>query len=722
MRVNRLRKILTKSNDKFSIFADRKKLSKCKITTPELLSLINEFLSDEQKAKLFDLEHFSNLFSHTKLMILESIMSSEIKCMLLEETSIATELDYYDLMNIITALSDDEKIKLLHNSNFLKSVKLEKPECQKIITSLSDENKSKLLRDKAFIQDELKLTKYSVSNIIASLESEEEKTKLIKIYNITDINQLLNIWETFSDNSKIELITSNQHKINSEHLKHIISTLSTDSLIAFFRDNKSFLAEKGISPYEITVFLEMQKQLEIISKIDEAELDEAENRKIFASLSEETKKEIDLSSLQETYKTAIQFETTADKRIKVDLSKDLTLYKGLEEILYINPMRLSGEEIDKFSKLCELYPELPISDDIDLAPSTLEEYREGEAWIKSVLEGIEDEWSDLQKIAFIDNAIGKKISYSPDFDTEVFDSKASRALWKIISSGYGICNGIAQVEKYILDKIGIEAERVSNKDSTHEFLKLKNIEMQTKDGKSIKGDTILDPTWNLAAHRFGAMPLNFCKSYEEIRKNDISDGDDHRCHENEELLSATLNLDEEELREVFASIGVASKKGEFPVSILAAKFNLLEALDFPPEKAITKQLKFVSDYLPEFATCQNSTIKILNSLLLKYGNKKVNEYMVSRVYKKDDKDRRPVLYFYADVESQGKIFYFADSEKNQFEELSQEEFETKFECYEKDKEQNNGYSPWKETNSSQKKENLRNSSGQVLEVAEEAEK
>lgn len=31
-------------------------------------------------------------------------------------------------------------------------------------------------------------------------------------------------------------------------------------------------------------------------------------------------------------------------------------------------------------------------------------------------------------MAVIDNAIGKKISYSPDFDTEVFNSADCRAL------------------------------------------------------------------------------------------------------------------------------------------------------------------------------------------------------------------------------------------------------------------------------------------------------
>ena len=51
-----------------------------------------------------------------------------------------------------------------------------------------------------------------------------------------------------------------------------------------------------------------------------------------------------------------------------------------------------------------------------------------------------------------------------------------------------------------------------------------------------------------------------------VRKNDIdNDGVDKECHKNDEALAtATLNLDEQSLRNVFASIGIADKDGNFP--------------------------------------------------------------------------------------------------------------------------------------------------------------
>lgn len=71
-------------------------------------------------------------------------------------------------------------------------------------------------------------------------------------------------------------------------------------------------------------------------------------------------------------------------------------------------------------------------------------------------------------------------------------------------------------------------------DNLSTFIKIKNITIPTDEG-CITGDTLLDPTWNLSDHRYGAMPYSFCKSYEEIRKQDILvDGTDKESHKNDQ--------------------------------------------------------------------------------------------------------------------------------------------------------------------------------------------
>ena len=119
----------------------------------------------------------------------------------------------------------------------------------------------------------------------------------------------------------------------------------------------------------------------------------------------------------------------------------------------------------------------------------------------------------------------------------------------------GYATGVANLEKYMLNRVGIEAERVSS--GSHSFIRLKDIEIPTDEGMK-RGDTLLDPTWNMANHRFGARPEHFCLSYEEIRKADITDeGIDRKCHENEELAEVELKIDDSHLREIYTSIRIS---------------------------------------------------------------------------------------------------------------------------------------------------------------------
>ncbi len=84
-------------------------------------------------------------------------------------------------------------------------------------------------------------------------------------------------------------------------------------------------------------------------------------------------------------------------------------------------MALSALEQQNLDKLCKICPQMNISDDLGISESSVEEYLNGEKWINQVVQALNPEWSNIEKVAFIDNAIGKKISYSPDFKTEVFD-------------------------------------------------------------------------------------------------------------------------------------------------------------------------------------------------------------------------------------------------------------------------------------------------------------
>lgn len=443
-----------------------------------------------------------------------------------------------------------------------------------------------------------------------------------------------------------------------------------------------------------------------------------EKRQILATLSQEAKDNIDTSNFPPEYISAIEMKISETinyqyGKIIINLNSNLENYRGLDELIAINAMEISDKDIPKLMELCNICPNISIYDNIGLSPSTVQEYKNGEAWIGKVLSGINPDWTNIQKVAYIDNAIGKKISYSPDFDTEVFDAEEARALWKIIDSGYGVCNGISQVEKYILDRVGIESELVSS--GRHAFLKLKNITLPAEDGKLLTGDTILDPTWNLTNHRFGAKPENFCRSYTEIRKHDIKDdGTDSESHKNDEKLeSATLDLDEKSLRKIFTSIGVADINGDFPIKHLIDKAKSIDDYNLPEGESIKRQFEALSEYYPEFTTCQNSTLAVLQSIILNQQNLKFNRCIASRVYEKSDLNQVPILYVYVDCPKEGKKFYFADKETNCFLELPQKDFEARFECYEMDMEKYDGHRPWEDVEII-KEENLNQSSGKII--------
>ena len=351
--------------------------------------------------------------------------------------------------------------------------------------------------------------------------------------------------------------------------------------------------------------------------------------------------------------------------------------------------------------------------------STPEEYVEGEKYINELLKGLNPEWSDIQKVAYIDNCIGKKLRYDPQYETEVYDECKDNTLWTVLNTGYGVCGGIAQVENYILERAGIESEVIiggrNTPETAHAFIKLKNIELPQKDGSSVIGDTILDPTWNLAEQKFGGVPRNFCVNYEEIRMHDVdADGRDFKCHENDEKLeSANIKLDEESLREVYKQIGIANENGEFPIRSIIDKYEKICELGLKSNEYLPQVLKLLQKKYPDFAHSVNETTSLVYSVL-DDENFNCDKCVIKRVYKKDDKEKMANLYVYADFGKDGRAFYVADREKGEFIKLEQKEFEEQYECYQMDLDRSGGIRPWQSTEKIADTKSLYQSSGRAV--------
>lgn len=437
---------------------------------------------------------------------------------MMSNEDIMNDVTSYQIVGIIKEMSDNGKKQLLHNQEFIEKYQISGYELKSIVSSLTDEAKVEVLMDIDLIKNQLDFEDFKIVDLVKELSSEEAKDKIIEIYQFTNY-QKTDILETCSNSYKLDVLLK-EKSFNKINIFNILQTLDANILSEFLVEHKEFCSENGISPYEIINKLDTKQQEEFLVNLENINLTLSEKREILATLKTDVKQSIDITNFPEEYKSALSVQTTEyDGKVILDFEKNLEDYRGLDSLISINPEKFTKKQRIKFIELCDICPNLEVRSNLNDTVtfySTATEYKEAEEWINSIIDNLNSKYSKAQKMAVIDNAIGKKISYSPDFDTEVFNSADCRALWKVISSGYGVCNGLAKVEQYMLNRIGIQSELVSS--DTHTFLKIKDMEFPLANGKIARGNTILDPTWNLTNHRFGGKPDNFCISNEQARK------------------------------------------------------------------------------------------------------------------------------------------------------------------------------------------------------------
>lgn len=715
------RQLLEETDDKLSILGNVEILRQCKINLGEWYDLIKIFLTDREISKLLEYKYFQKWPSYRRKELILMISDSEILLKMLQDEEKMEGFKSWDLESFIEKLNDSDKEKLLNTPGWFESHGFLPYEVSKIIAEMEDSIKYNIVSNPDLICNMLQLDNIDISDIIVTLKKEEDKDKLLDTYQLEEVLQD-KIVATYSDEGKEKFLSDTQ--LRKYRKISILKSFNIDNLIKYINNPETDLSDLGI--YEIIMELDESHQEEFISKLDTVNLTEDEKREIFVTLKPETKEKIDISQLKPSFVNALNMKTTEyGGKIILDLFADVQQYRGLDRLLSVNPTRLYGQEKAKFMQLCAICPEMTVLSSLDSKDdekvttewsSSASEYLDAEKWIEKVMYKLKPEYTDAQKIAIIDNEIGQKISYSPDFETEVFDSNDCRALYKIISSGYGVCNGIARVEQYLIERAGLDIECEIVSSGRHAFIKLNNMEFELSNGERVVGTTILDPTWNLTDHRFNCRPNNFCMSYEEARKNDVDEeGKDHNCHKNdEELHDATFNLDDASLRKLFKSVGLTDKDGNFPIKYLIDKSSELnQRYKNDPLKNLEEQFLLLKKVCPEFASCQNSTMSILYDLILDNEFLKYDKCEVNRVYNKSDKDKRPITFVYINFEELGEKFYYADKEKGEFIYISKEEFLEQFECYKADLEKNNGIRPWEQPRDTKKQIDLASSSGTV---------
>lgn len=276
MKVQDLRDLLASTQDKLSVFEDKTNLNNCDdLSNTNLLNLIADFLDDEQKANLFSIEHFKGLNDSLKFKITQLISDNNVKLGLLKDPKFVSGFEDYQIKNLVESLDDHGKLEIFS--------------------------------DKNFVEQNLHLNKYQIPSIISSISSEKIKLELIDAYEFNSF-QIIDILETFSDKSKTSILLENKYGFSSNNLSILASSLSPDSLLDFFKNNRSFLDNNNISPYSITRKLDWKGQIAFISNFEDIGLSLDEKRQILATLSKEAKDKIDISNFPPEYISAIEMK------------------------------------------------------------------------------------------------------------------------------------------------------------------------------------------------------------------------------------------------------------------------------------------------------------------------------------------------------------------------------------------------------------------------------
>lgn len=115
-----------------------------------------------------------------------------------------------------------------------------------IIRSLEEQSKIEILCDVDFITNKLNLRNGSyIAECISTIESEEEKLKLIDYYKLKP-DTVEEIICTFSDESKIKIILENRYQLDKDDLIFLMIELDNELLFDLIANHKELLKKNNI--------------------------------------------------------------------------------------------------------------------------------------------------------------------------------------------------------------------------------------------------------------------------------------------------------------------------------------------------------------------------------------------------------------------------------------------------------------------------------------------
>ena len=757
MDAKEFREFISKKDNKIEAYLQVYKTAQDGFNAEELMDIIKDEFSTEEKKQILLNCKIVHLLLTTKerkeLLISIKSFDDIIEIIKDDKYEFTSSLNKFDISDIIKTFNDEDKIKCLEDEEFKKLYNIDYGTIYNVLSSLDEYSLEKLYDDKeklASIVGSYNIVDF-IENSVSRIQDEDKRFQIANQYEL-DNSKIAHITAKCSDSKKEEVLLSKKYSFSQIDIVSTLIEFSVDNLAQFIKKHAAFLNENDLSEldiikecsfdkqiaylskyrndlkfHDIMKISSFDKQVEFIRKIDTFDLSIDEKRKSLIVLNPQVKQQTDIIEslgLKEEYIEALKIPVFLDKNediyaenestvnadlgfIDYDLNADLTKYKGLDELINIRPQRMPPEKLGKLLELAKICPNLNVYDNKGRHAYGYE-FVASEEWISEVIKGINPEWNDVQKIAYIDNKIGNRVTYSPDSDTEVYDYEASNTMFKVLSSGYGVCEGIALAEQYILKKIGIDSEVIlsdGEKNSEyskicHAFILLKHIRIPKSDGTYVIGDSLLDPTSNLTMHRYGGMPNYFLLDYNQMIQTDEEIFNNTSLHKTNWLSAdSTLNLkgiDKNTLRDIFSSIGLTKENGHPLFEDLYRETGRIGCENLPLEQKIDNLLNYFKEKFPDFDKTQHGTISILSNIVLNHTLMNYKKLIINRVYNKNDDKKRPLVYLWFNLDDEKELFYIA--ENGDFTQMSREDFVNNYECYKNDLLKTNGIRPWENKN------------------------
>lgn len=307
--------------------------------------------------------------------------------------------------------------------------------------------------------------------------------------------------------------------------------------------------------------------------------------------------------------------------------------------------------------------------------ATKQEFLDGEEIIGKIVNQIQPNWNKKQIVAYVHYKMGELISYVPDFNfTGSFanstNAKDARNIWKSLINGKSVCNGITSISRNILSRVGVSTKELQS--GPHSFLLAETEE----------GNIITDATWDLKNTLYGAKPMYFGKTYEQLREQEK---DLSNAHKLEYPPENVIEITEKELREIYYTLGYAKEDRTFVFPILD-RVSEIKCNEYENNKERLNAFfdMFTKNFSKE-ATHLSETRTILESCLYELGIEP-KDLKTKFVYKKEDNYcNNPYLsLFINDQQQKEQLVYCLDLEIMKFRDMDVTELDNKYKIHDLD--------------------------------------